>query len=288
MMTYLDVTAKTEEEAVSKALATLGMERDDVSVEILERAKSGLFGLRNTPAKIRVHYDDGKKEPIVETVAEEKTAAQPVSAAASDKPFFAPEILQKANRPADSRQPMREKHPVNRETEEVRRPAEPVVLPEQECDDAVAQQVREYLNGLMQCMDCDVRVRVYLMEDGRYKAYFEGEKLGQLIGRRGETLDSIQQLTNYSINQGDSKTRIRVQLDAEDYRLRREQSLDRMARKVAERVVRYRRNVTLEPMNAYERHVVHTALQEFPNVVTHSIGVDPNRRIVVSYDRNKA
>lgn len=114
----------------------------------------------------------------------------------------------------------------------------------------------------------------------------EGQKLGQLIGRRGETLDAIQQLTNYAVNSGREK-RIRVHVDAENYRAKREQSLESLARKVAGKVTKYRRSVTLEPMNAYERHVIHAALQDVPGVNTYSIGTEPNRRVVVSYDRDK-
>ena len=115
--------------------------------------------------------------------------------------------------------------------------------------------------------------------------FLEGENLGALIGRRGETLDAIQQLTSYSVNR--TGGRVRIQLDAEGYREKREQSLQHLARKVANKVVKYRRSVTLEPMNAYERHVIHTALQDVAGVTTYSTGVDPNRRVIVAYDRDK-
>ena len=105
------------------------------------------------------------------------------------------------------------------------------------------------------------------------------------IGSLTETLDAIQQLTSYSVNRTGS--RVRIQLDAENYRAKREQSLERLANKVAGKVVKYRRSVTLEPMNAYERHVIHTALQEVPGVTTYSTGVDPNRRVIVAFDREK-
>lgn len=132
-----------------------------------------------------------------------------------------------------------------------------------------------------------LKVKVYESEKGRYKVFLEGEKLGALIGRRGETLDAIQQLTNYSINRGSEKNRARVQVDAENYREKREQSLERLAEKVAGKVTKYCRNVTLEPMNAYERHVIHTRAPDTPSVTTFSIGTEPNRRVVVSYDRTK-
>ena len=105
-----------------------------------------------------------------------------------------------------------------------------------------------------------------------------------LIGHRGETLDAIQQLTNYAVNTGADK-RIRVQMDAENYRAKREQSLESLANKVAGKVLKYRRSVTLEPMNAYERHVIHAALQEMDNITTHSTGTEPNRRVVIEYVR---
>ena len=127
-------------------------------------------------------------------------------------------------------------------------------------------------------------VKVYEEEKGRYKVILEGENLGQLIGRRGETLDAIQQLTNYAVNSGNEK-RIRVHVDAENYRARREASLESLAAKVAGKVKKYRRSVTLEAMNAYERHVIHAALQDVKGITTYSIGTEPNRRVVVALDR---
>ena len=163
---------------------------------------------------------------------------------------------------------------------------EPVVLGE-EVHDEKSEQIRTFLKGLLEHMDSAAEIKVYETEKGRYKVILEGEKLGALIGRRGETLDAIQQLTNYSINRGGESKRARVQIDAENYREKREESLERLAQKVAGKVVKYRRNVTLEPMNAYERHVIHTALQDTQYISTFSIGTEPNRRVVVSYDRSK-
>ena len=136
-------------------------------------------------------------------------------------------------------------------------------------------------------MESEAEVKVYETEKNRYKVILEGEKLGALIGRRGETLDAIQQLTSYAVNRSGEKNRARIQVDAENYREKREQSLERLADKVAAKVVKYRHNVTLEPMNAYERHVIHTALQDAKDVSTFSIGTEPNRRVVVAYDRSK-
>ena len=209
--------------------------------------------------------------------------------------MYAPEVLQKkepraakeerSGRPA--REERRERAPrAGAEPKAEKAPREPAVLGE-EVRDEKSEQIRTFLSGLLEHMDAKAEVKVYEVEKNRYKVILEGEKLGALIGRRGETLDAIQQRTNYSINRGSEKNRARVQVDAENYREKREQSLERLAEKVAGKVTKYRRNVTLEPMNAYERHVIHTALQDTPSVTTFSIGTEPNRRVVVSYDRTK-
>ena len=154
----------------------------------------------------------------------------------------------------------------------------------EEVDDEKSRAIRTFLTGLLEHMECSAEIRVYQPEKGRYKVILEGKQMGTLIGRRGETLDAIQQLTSYSVNRSGG-SRVRVQLDAEGYREKREQSLQHLAKKVAGKVVKYRRSVTLEPMNAYERHVIHTALQDVPGVTTYSTGTEPNRRVIVAYDR---
>lgn len=251
-MSYIDVTGKTEDEAIRKALEQLHMDRDDVSVEILERAKSGFLGIGSSPARVRVTY--GQEEP--------EAPAAPV---------------QPEKKPEPPKAPVKAPEP----------PAQaPAAAPEQSVLDDNARRITEFLTGLLEHMDSPAQVQVTETEKGRYSVVLEGQKLGQLIGRRGETLDAIQQLTNYAVNSGREK-RIRVHVDAENYRAKREQSLESLARKVAAKVTRYRRSVTLEPMNAYERHVIHAALQDVPGVNTYSIGSEPNRRVVVSYDRDK-
>lgn len=300
MIKFIDVTGKTEDEAIQSALAQLGMDRDDVSVEILERAKSGFLGIGSAPARVRVSYDDGKAEEAVKP-AEKPAAPKPEkkvesSTAPKAVPMYAPEVLQKkeprAAKEERSGRPAREERRERaKSAERAERPApqpKPIVDLGEECHDEKSEQIRAFLKGLLEHMDSAAEIKIYESEKGRYKVYLEGEKLGALIGRRGETLDAIQQLTNYSINRGSEKNRVRVQVDAENYREKREQSLERLAEKVAGKVTKYRRNVTLEPMNAYERHVIHTALQDTPGVTTFSIGTEPNRRVVVSYDRTKA
>ena len=283
MIKFIDMTGKTEDEAIRRALEQLGLERDDVSVEILERAKSGFLGIGGSPATVRVSYDDGQPEPKPEPVKPEPKSAAPK---AEKKPVYCAEVLQKEVRAREKQEREAKRGERRTEPKTEKAPREPVVLGE-EIRDEKSEQIRTFLSGLLEHMDAKAEVKVYEVEKNRYKVILEGEKLGALIGRRGETLDAIQQLTNYSINRGGESKRARVQIDAENYREKREESLERLAQKVAGKVVKYRRNVTLEPMNAYERHVIHTALQDTQYITTFSIGTEPNRRVVVSYDRTK-
>jgi spoIIIJ-associated protein len=152
-------------------------------------------------------------------------------------------------------------------------------------DDEVAAAITAFQTGLFAHMGVSA-VPVITRTAEAYQVVLEGADIGALIGRRGETLDAIQQLTGYAVNRGRGK-RVRIYVDAEGYRARREESLRRLAEKTAAKVARYHRNVTLEPMNAYERHIIHAALQDVANISTYSTGTEPNRRTVVAYDPNK-
>lgn len=328
MRDYIDITGKTEEEAIRKGLEKLGLDRDEVSVEILERAKAGFLGFGSAPAKIRMSYGEDRPEPQPEpepvrpeppTVSEvaEKPVRERRERRRNKKPVEAAEVPAKSNEPAPesvdgetAERPRRtrqrrkpkaaskapeqksvpkapEAKPVPKAPEQTAVPVpENESVPTEEVSDEKATAIRAFLSGLLEHMDTKAEIRVYQPEEGRYKVILEGAGMGALIGRRGETLDAIQQLTNYSVNR--NGVRVRIQLDAEGYREKREQSLQNLARKEAAKVVKYRRSRTLEPMNAYERHVIHTALQEFPGVNTYSTGVDPNRRVVIAFDRENA
>ena len=251
-MRYIDVTGKTEEEAVRKALEQLHLERDDVSLEILERSKSGFLGIGSSPAKVRVRYElDVVDEPEVKTPAPQAKPAE--KKAAESKPV---EKKPAEKKPAE-RKPV-EKKPEPKPVE--KKPEGKELTSAAACDNDDARRITEFLAGLLEHMECKAEIKVYEEEKNRYKVILEGQRLGALIGRRGETLDAIQQLTNYAVNSGRDK-RLRIHVDAENYRAKREQSLESLANKVAGKVLKYRRSVTLEPMNAYERHVIHAALQ---------------------------
>ena len=256
MLKWIESTGKSEEAAIEAALQKLGMDRDEVSVEILERAKSGFLGIGSTPARVKVTYEapDEPEEEVSAPAPEPEQPAAPVEEAPAEAP--AP----------------------------VERPASVSAAPA--ADDGKAAKIDAFLTGLMAHMGAQAKPEIRVDENGTYQVELVGQDLGGLIGRRGETLDAIQQLTGYAVNHGQSR-RVRIHVDAEGYRAKREESLVRLAHKVAGKVVRYRRNVTLEPMNAYERHVIHTALQDTPDVTTYSIGTEPNRRTVVAYSRGE-
>ena len=261
MRQFIDVTGKTEDEAIQNALRQLGLDRDDVSVEILERAKSGFLGLGSCPAKVRVSYGPEEEEEVLAPAPAPKEKPQEER----PKPPKAEKPPRQERKPAEAPAPA---------PEEKTRQSAPVQTLGEEVDDEKAQAIRKFLSGLLEQMESAAEIHIYLLEKGRYKVILEGKNLGALIGRRGETLDAIQQLTSYAVNRSGSG-RMRVQ------------SLQHLARKVAAKVTKYRRSVTLEPMNAYERHVIHTALQDVPNVTTYSTGTEPNRRVIVAYDREK-
>ena len=292
MRKWIETTGRSEEDAIAAALFQLGLDRDDVSVEVIERAKSGFLGFGGNPAKVRVSYEvPGEEEETPAAQAEEKApVAEPKPVEEAPKAAPAPKAEPKpAAKPAVPKQ--EEKNTLQPGDEvligkEEKKPA-PAPVSELEpaaADDPKAMKIREFLEGLMEHLNVQATPDIYRSETG-YKVILQGHGLGAIIGRRGETLDAIQQLTNYSVNRGQSK-RVRIHIDAEGYRAKREESLQRLAVKVAGKVVKYRKNMTLEPMNAYERHVIHAALQDYPNVTTYSTGVEPNRRTVVAYAPN--
>ena len=264
MLKWIETTGKTERDALNKALKELGLEDDDVSIEVITRAKTGFLGIGSCPAKIRVTYEvPDEPAPAVEEPAAEPEA--PAEAVAEPAPVAEPT-------PAPAVEP---------------EPAEaPAEAPVMEAEPERKEKIETFLTGLLERLEVPAEIKLQVNEAGIYQVELVGKNLGALIGRRGETLDAIQQLTNYAVNRGQSK-RIRIHIDAENYRAKREESLQRLARKTAGKALKYRRNMMLEPMNAYERHVIHAALQSYnPAISTYSTGTEPNRRIVVVFDKN--
>ena len=272
MLKWIESTGKSEEAAIEAALQKLGMDRDEVSVEILERARSGFFGIGGSPAKVKVTYEVPDEAPAPQQ--EETLSAPQKEKAPKEEP-------KQTVTPAQA-SPVEEKAPAAAQTEE----AAPQEAPAEGKAVDYEARIRAFLTGLLEQMGVEATITVGPRTENGIPVTLDGPKLGAVIGHRGETLDAIQQLTNYSVNRGE-RNRVRIHVDAEGYREKREQSLQHLARKVAAKVTRYRRSVTLEPMNAYERHVIHTALQDVPGVTTYSTGTEPNRRVIVAYDREK-
>ena len=252
MIKYLEKTGRTMEEAIAAALAELGKSEEEISVEVLERAKSGFLGIGAQPALIRVSYE------VPDEPAEEKKEAP------------APKKAEKKEAPAPKKA---EKKP------EVKKPAP---APVDETGEFAA--VRAFISGLMERMGVEADIEISRRDNGGINVNLSGSGMGAIIGRRGETLDAIQHLTNYVVNH-DSDKHMHISIDAENYRAKREESLTKLAEKMAEKAIKYKRSMALEPMNSYERHVIHTALQNYEGVTTSSTGVEPNRRVVVSYVR---
>ena len=244
MLKTLEKSGKTEEAAIAAALEELGLDRDDVSVEIVERAKSGFLGIGASPAVVRVQYEVPDEE--LETVAE----------AAAESPAAAPAEAQPAAAPAA---------PAADEPESYAR-------------------IRAFVSGLLEHMGIQAEIEITARDNGGVNVNLSGSNMGAVIGRRGETLDAIQHLTNYAVNRGSDK-HMHISVDAESYRAKREESLVRLAEKMAAKAIKYKRSMALEPMNSYERHVIHTALQDYEGVTTSSTGTEPNRRVVVSYEK---
>ena len=204
MVRTIEATGKTTEDAIKAALAQLGVSREDVTVEELQKPKSGFFGIGSVEAKVKVTYEL--------------------------KP---------------------------------------------------AERASAFLGGILERMGVDATIESAVMEDGSIALNVKGENMGVVIGRRGDTLDALQYITSIAVNRGEGE-HIKVTLDTENYRKKREESLENLANKVASRVLKYKKNVTLEPMSSYERRVIHATLQNVRGITTYSTGSDPNRRVVVA------
>ena len=289
-------TGKTIDMAIEAALSQLGLERDDVSVQVLAQAKAGFLGFGASPAKVQVTYEAPDPAPEAPKVAlSSASRSKPKAAAPVKKPqepkVEAPKaepVKEKEEAPKAPKQeaPKAPKEPKPRQPKapkEVKAPAAPKTYAPAEAG-STEEKIEQFLKGLLEHMGSTAVPHAWKESEDTYKVDLVGDDLGYLIGRRGDTLDAIQHLCNYSVKRG-VEGHIRINVDAEAYREKREDSLRRYARKKAQQVLKARRRTTLEPMNAYERHVIHATLQEMDNITTHSTGTEPNRRVVIEYVR---
>ena len=272
-------TGKTIDLAIESALTQLGLSRDDVSVQVLSQAKAGFLGLGATPAKVQVSYEAPDPVP-----AAPKSA---LGAASRSKPKAKPEVKAEPKVEAPKAAPKAEAPKAEPKKETVKAEPKKVAAPKEFAPAAagsVEEKIEVFLKGLLENMGSAAVPHAWKADETTYNVELTGENLGYLIGRRGDTLDALQHLCNYSINRH-VEGHIRINVDAESYREKREDSLRRYATKKAQQVLKAQRRITLEPMNAYERHVIHATLQETDRITTYSIGSEPNRRVVIEYVR---
>lgn len=242
-------TGKTVDDAIEAGLQELGCGRTDVTIEILEQASKGILGFIG-------HKDAKVKLTVIDEMSEE--------------------LSFEAKAPVKKEKPAAEKKTEVKEPEKKAATAQP-----SEDDEKAKQLLGDFVLQLMQKMDIDAKVDVSIA-DSRITVDISGENMGIIIGRRGETLDAVQHVSQLYINKTCEKF-YKVIVDTEDYRAKREEALKNLAQGLAKKVLKTRKEIALEPMKAYERRIIHTALQGYNKIVTHSVGVEPNRRLVVGY-----
>ena len=285
-------TGKTIDLAIEAALQQLSLDRDSVSVQVLTQAKPGFLGFGATPARVQVTYE--APDPVPEAP---KSALTSASRSKPKPTYIAPKqeepkpVAPKAEAPkAEKPAPKAEKPAPKAEKPAPKKEAPKAEAPKVEKTYTPAEagsteeKIETFIKGLLEHMGSTAVPHAQKAEGDTYNVDLVGEDLGFLIGRRGDTLDAIQHLANYSINRGISG-HIRINVDAEEYRQKREDSLRRYAQKKAQQVLKAHRRTTLEPMNAYERHLIHAALQDMDRITTYSVGTEPNRRVVIEYVR---
>ncbi len=290
-----EAVGRTTEEAITAGLEYLGLTIGDVRVDILEEGSKGLFGFFGSKqAKVRLTVKDedegtstrelfsaslDEQPPQQQKKQKQKQPEKQIEKkveAVVEQPAPKPEQKEKPQRAPRAAKPEKRAEPAA-----PREPAKPVTPAEQVDRQTPAGRAQEFLQTLTQLMNAPVSVAVSTDEEGNVRVNMEGDTLGILIGRRGETLDALQYLTSLQVNKGrDEYTR--VTLDTEGYRAKREESLIRLANRMANRAQKTGRRVSMEPMNPYERRILHSALQNHPAVTTHSEGDEPNRHVVIT------
>ncbi|MBO5212980.1 MAG: KH domain-containing protein [Clostridia bacterium] len=297
------VTGKTVEEAYKKAVELYSSYGEIAMEEIISRGKKGFLGVFGAvPAEIRISVDDGKEERKPQPKKDKKPQSQPQPQQSTAKARLV-ERPQQQKKKAEKPQPKPQEKPVQAQEQKVAQAApkaqpkekpqsEPIKDEDIKVTAAEKQIVIGFLNSFVAGLGLNCEIKGDLTEDGdgyvSRIVTIEGENASVLIGHHGETLDSIQYLANLCLarkSEGDHKEYVKVIVDIENYRAKREQTLRSLARKMSEKAIRQQRSVHLEPMNPYERRIVHSEVQKIPGVTTHSIGYDENRKIVISLEK---
>lgn len=254
---------KTLDLALENAATQLGEDKDLLTYELVQAATKGIFGIGATPAKIKIEIEVPDEKP-----AETKPKAPKLPE------NFQPEKISKKEKPQKAEKtekPKKEAAPISFER---------TLTPCDENDENVIK-TKQFLLGLLEKLEIeDGSVNISLDQNGDYFAEVAGSKMGIIIGRRGETLDAVQYLTNLVVTRGKDK---KVIVDSENYRAKRIDTIIALANKTADKAVKYRKNQSLEPMSAYERRIIHTALADRTDIATYSVGAEPKRKVVISY-----
>lgn len=266
------VSAKTVDDAITEALIQLGVTSDRLEYEVIEKGSAGFLGIGMKQAVIEARRKpEPKEEKVEESVVEEPVKVEPKKVEAVQPQKAA------AEKKADEPQKAAFEKAVEKEVkEEVKKETKLVEVQPQ-----TIEAVEDFLKNTMKAMDMEVELKTEIDQDGALCVDMSGEHMGILIGKRGQTLDSLQYLANRVANKH-QEGYVRVKLDTENYRARREETLRHLAKNIAHKVKRNRRPVALEPMNPYERRIIHSALQSDPYVMTHSEGEEPFRKVVIT------
>ena len=324
-MREYEASARTVEEAIELGLEELGVSIGDVDVYVIEEGSKGLFGLFGSRlAKVRLTVKEAEADPLGNLMQEEeKKPAKAAKAAKSEKAERNEKKPEKEEKPAekkdeqakpaekqkvpkpvkreakkpapekkaepaaeesDTQETKQEPKSVKTEVRPMEKPEVTMIPAEELAADSPAGIAHAFLMELTKLMGVDVTIDMGTDAEGNIFGFINGDTLGVLIGRRGETLDAVQYLTSLKVNHG-REGYIRVTLDTEGYRARREDTLIRLANRMANRALRTGRKVSLEPMNPYERRIIHYALQPVEGISTHSEGDDPNRHVVITVDK---
>ena len=271
------VSAKTVDDAITEALIQLGVTSDRLEYEVMEKGSPGFLGI-------------GMKQAVIEARRKPEPEPEPEQEEISVRPEK-PEIKEtEKEAPVSAKKERSEKKPKKeKEVKEIKEEAKPEEPKREETvlaevQDVTIQAVEEFLRNTLNAMDMEVEIKSEIDSDGALSINMTGEHMGILIGKRGQTLDALQYLANRVANKH-QEGYVRVKLDTENYRARREETLRHLAKNIAHKVKRTRRPVALEPMNPYERRIIHSALQSDPYVTTHSEGEEPYRKVVVTLKR---
>ena len=265
-------TGKTVDEAIEAACTALGCERSEIEFEILALAKKSFFGLRTTPAQVKVTWEDGTPEPRANRPQEgrrEKKAEKPAEPK-PEKPRAEKAEKPRAEKPAEKKPEIEPMRPLPELSDEIPEAVKPK-----------AELAAAYLTEVIRAMEVKDFTITPKMREDTLVLLIEGSDLGVVIGRRGETLDSLQVLTGLAANRGEGEY-VRVNLDSGNFREKRTRTLEELAVKMAKNAVRTGRSTTLEPMNPYDRRIIHAAVAGVEGAASTSIGEEPNRRVVIS------